>query len=302
MRLSVNAVIAALVLSCLSLSHATHAAQGPGAAPRTGPWTPLFNGKDLTGWDVYLGPRMDAKGEKIPGTATGLNKDPERVFTVAQVDGGPVMRISGVVGGGVSTVKSYENYHLRLQMKWGPGNPWNRPIADSGVLYHAGGAHGLDGDFWMRSFEYQVMPGMTADLITILGCVADVPSAPTADGKSFVYDPKGTLRTFSREQAVPNSGGRVARLPSFKNPETDWITLEIYTVGQTAVHLINGQVVLAVYHTRLYEHGATRPLTSGKIQIQSEGSEVFYRNIELQPITELPAGLVDVPAAAASVR
>ena len=82
MRLSVNAVIAALVLSCLSLSLPTHAAQGTGAAPRTGPWTPLFNGKDLTGWDVYLGPRMDAKGEKIPGTATGLNKDPERVFTV----------------------------------------------------------------------------------------------------------------------------------------------------------------------------------------------------------------------------
>ena len=151
-----------------------------------------------------------------------------------------------------------------MQMKWGPGNPWNRTLADSGVLYHAGGDHGLDGDFWMRSIEYQVMPGMTADLITILGCVADVPSAPTPDGKSFLYDPKGQVRTFSREKAVPNSGGRVARLPSYQNPETDWITLEIYTVGQTAVHLINGQVLLAVYNTRLYENGATRPLTSGK--------------------------------------
>ena len=110
------------------------------------------------------------------------------------------------------------------------------------------------------------------------------------------------MRTFSREKAVPNSGGYVARLPSYKNPETDWVTLEIYTVGQTAVHLINGEVMLAVYNTRLYENGATRPLTSGKIQIQSEGSEVFYRNIELQPITALPAGLVDVPTAAASAR
>jgi len=296
MRLSLNAVIAALVLSGLSLSHATDAAQRSGSAPGNEQWTKLFNGKDLAGWDVYLGPKMDAKGQKLPGTATGLNKDPERVFTVAQVDGGPVMRISGVIGGGISTVKSFENYHLRLQMKWGPGNPWNRPIADSGVLYHAGGEHGLDGDFWMRSFESQVMPGMTSDLITILGCVADVPSAPSADGKSFVYDPKGQVRTFSRETAVKNSGGRVARLPSFTNPETDWITIEIYTVGQTAVHVINGQVVLAVYNTRLYENGATRPLTSGKIQIQSEGSEVFYRNIELTPITALPAGLVDVPA------
>jgi hypothetical protein len=297
MRLSFNAVITALVLSCLWSGDVTNAAQQTVAATKGGQWTQLFNGKDLTGWDVYLGPKMDAKGQKLPGTATGLNKDPERVFTVAQVDGGPVMRISGVIGGGISTVNSYENYHLRMQMKWGTGNPWNRTLADSGVLYHAGGEHGLDGDFWMRSLEYQVMPGMTSDLITILGCVADVPSAPSADGKSFVYDPKGQMRTFSREKAVPNSGGRVARLPSFKNPETDWITLEIYTVGQTAVHLINGQVLLAVYNTRLHENGVTRPLTNGKIQIQSEGSEVFYRNIELRPITALPAGLVDMPAA-----
>jgi hypothetical protein len=289
-------------VSVLSLSYATGAAQRGGSAPAEGQWTKLFNGKDLSGWDVYLGPKMDAKGQKIPGTATGLNKDPDRVFTVAQVDGGPVMRISGVIGGGISTVNSYENYHLRLQMKWGPGNPWNRERADSGVLYHAGGDHGLDGDFWMRSLEYQVMPGMTADLITILGCVADVPSAPSADGKSFVYDPKGQVRTFSREKAVPNSGGRVARLPSFANPETDWITLEIYTVGQTAVHLINGQVLLAVYNTRLYENGAVRPLTSGKIQIQSEGSEVYYRNIEMRPITALPPGLVNVPAGVMSAR
>jgi len=301
MRLSLNAVFAALILTGWSLGDSTVAAQRS-AAPQAGQWKQLFNGKDLTGWDVYLGPKMDAKGQKMPGTATGLNKDPEHVFSVAQVDGGPVIRISGVVGGGISTVNSYDNYHLRLQMKWGPGNPWNRPVADSGVLYHAGGEHGLDGDFWMRSFEYQVMPGMTADLITILGCVADVPSAPTADGKGFVYDPKGQVRTFSRETKVPNSGGRVARLPSFKNPETDWITLEIYTVGQTAVHLVNGQVVMAVYNTRLYENGATRPLTSGKIQIQSEGSEVFYRNIEMTPITALPAGLVEMPAGLMSAK
>ena len=28
------------------------------------------------------------------------------MFTVAQVDGGPVIRISGVIGGGISTVNS----------------------------------------------------------------------------------------------------------------------------------------------------------------------------------------------------
>jgi hypothetical protein len=302
MRLMPHALAFALAVSVLSPNGSTVVAQEAVTTLQPGQWTQLFNGKDLTGWDVYLGPKMDDKGQKMPGTASGLNKDPEHVFSVAQADGTPAIRVSGVIGGGISTVKSYENYHLRLQMKWGTGNPWKRAVPDSGVLYHAGGEHGLDGDFWMRSFEYQVMPGMTADLITILGCVADVPSAPTADGKGFVYDPKGQVRTFSRETKVPNSGGRVARLPSFKNPETDWSTLEIYTVGQTAVHVVNGQVVLEVHNTRLYENGATRPLTSGKIQIQSEGAEVFYRNIEMTPITALPPGLIGARASAANAR
>ena len=34
--------------------------------------------------------------------------------------------------------------------------------------------------------------------------------------------------------------------------------------------------------------GQEVPLTKGKIQIQSEGAEVFYRNIAVRPITTIP--------------
>jgi hypothetical protein len=34
------------------------------------------------------------------------------------------------------------------------------------------------------------------------------------------------------------------------------------------------------------------PLTKGKIQIQSEGAEVFYRNITVRPIEAIPAELL----------
>jgi hypothetical protein len=33
--------------------------------------------------------------------------------------------------------------------------------------------------------------------------------------------------------------------------------------------------------------GKEIPLTKGKIQIQTEGAEVYYRNIQWQPITEI---------------
>ena len=283
--------ITAALLFGLAGSLTVVTADSPQRAGSGSGWTQLFNGKDLSGWDVYLGPKKDEKMQNIPGTETGLNKDPEKVFTVAQEDGGPVIRISGVIGGGISTVQSYENYHLRMQMKWGKGNPWNRPVADSGLLYHAGGDHGLDAGFWMRSFEFQVMPGTTADFIPILGCVADVPTMLNESTKRYYWDPKGERRTFTRVKTVDRAGEYVARLPSYKDPE-GWQTLEVYTVGQTAVHMLDGKVVLVLYNTRLHENGTTRPLTGGKIQLQSEGSEVFYRNLEIQPIKELPAGLI----------
>jgi hypothetical protein len=37
------------------------------------------------------------------------------------------------------------------------------------------------------------------------------------------------------------------------------------------------------------ENGQFLPLTSGKIQIQSEGAEIFLKGIKIQPISQLPA-------------
>jgi hypothetical protein len=302
MRLPLKTALCAFALSatlagCSSSSPDTTAAPG---APANGEWTQLFNGRDLAGWETYLGPRLNDKLEKIPGSVIGVNKDPDNVFTVTELDGGPVIRISGVIGGGINTVQEYENYHFRTQVKWGAGNPWNRTTPDSGILYHAGGEHGLDGDYWMRSVEYQVMPERHGDLITILGVVADANTAPPAqEGGRYTYDPSGQSRTFSRVPEMSEFGGAVRRLEGYPDPVPpgEWLTLEVYTLGQRGVHVVGGKVVLVVNNIRLHENGVTNPLTRGKIQIQSEGSEVFYRNLELRPITELPAGLVDPPMA-----
>jgi hypothetical protein len=40
------------------------------------------------------------------------------------------------------------------------------------------------------------------------------------------------------------------------------------------------------------ENGKELPLTKGKIQIQSEGAEVFYKGIKIQSIDKLPAELL----------
>ncbi len=60
------------------------------------------------------------------------------------------------------------------------------------------------------------------------------------------------------------------------------------TVGHTSVHIVNGKVNMILTNARRNVDGKEVPLTKGKIQLQSEGAEVFYRNIAVRPIKEIP--------------
>jgi hypothetical protein len=52
-------------------------------------------------------------------------------------------------------------------------------------------------------------------------------------------------------------------------------------------HSAKTKVVMKLYNSRQPFEGKEIPLTKGKIQIQTEGAEVYYRNIQWQPITEI---------------
>lgn len=65
-----------LIACILFLTTALHAQQ-----------VPLFNKKDLTGWDTYIGPELNDSGVAITIIPVGLNKDPLDVFSVVDADG-----------------------------------------------------------------------------------------------------------------------------------------------------------------------------------------------------------------------
>jgi hypothetical protein len=48
-------------------------------------------------------------------------------------------------------------------------------------------------------------------------------------------------------------------------------------------------VVMALANARYRDGGKWVSMTGGKLQIQSEAAEVFYRDIEIRPIAEMPA-------------
>jgi hypothetical protein len=240
----------------------------------------LFNGKDLTGWDTWLGKPHGGK------EVIGLNKDPRGVFRVVQEDGQPAIRISGEVFGALTSRKEFGNYHLRLEFKWGKAKwpPREKQVRDSGLLYHCVGEQGAAGSNWMESLECQIEEHDCGDFWSVAGPIVEV-RGERKDGKgAVIYDPQG------KNFLVPSPGipRRIIKGSDNEKPTGEWNTLELFTVGQTSVHVVNGKANMVLRKARHQVGDQVVPLTRGKIQIQSEGAEVFYRNISIRPISEIP--------------
>lgn len=255
-------------------------------SPSKTKWDYLFNGEDLDKWETYIGPRFDTSINTYDTIPVGLNNDPAGVFSLVDLENEKVLRISGENFGGISTLKEFENYHLQLQFKWGtdkwvPRKVWKR---DSGVLYHCNGPHAGDGRFWMRSQEFQVQEGDCGDYWGVAGAIMDIRAEKDSTGK-YIYNKDGELTTFGAKS--PN-GRNCKKYPDAENPYGEWNTLEIYCFENTSYHFVNGVLTMVLENSRQLVDGEENTLTRGKIQLQSEGAELFYKNIRIRSIDELP--------------
>jgi hypothetical protein len=247
----------------------------------------LFNGKNFNGWDTYIGPPLDDVGKKLSETPVGLNKDPNHVFTVVEQDGENVIHISGENWGAISTKKEYSDFHLQLMFKWGSLS-WGqkkKKKKDSGLLYFSVGDYGADYGAWMRSQEFQIEEGNCGDYWGVAGGMQDIPVTKKSDSE-YVYNPSGKLTTFS---ATGKVGRHCIKQGDAEKASGEWNTLDLYCHGDTSVHMINGKVMMVLYHSSQMENGQAIPLVKGKIQIQSEGAEIFYKQIMIEPLNAIPA-------------
>ena len=69
----------------------------------------------------------------------------------------------------------------------------------------------------------------------------------------------------------------------------EWNVFEVIVDGPNAVFKVNGRVVNEIIGAEYPcpETGNWIPLTKGKILLQAEGAEIFYRNIVLTPLPEI---------------
>ncbi|MDH5365535.1 MAG: DUF1080 domain-containing protein [Cyclobacteriaceae bacterium] len=258
-------------------------------------WTNLLD-KDLSHWDSYLSYKhqlgyngqipKDKEGNVI--APIGLNRPEYNVFTVIEEDNEPVIKVSGEVYGCLFTKEEYANYHLKIKVKWGDKKliPRKDLLRDSGILYHSIGEHGAEyWRSWMLSQEFQIMEGHMGDYwsqatsaIDIKAYIPEYIMNPVAD-KSQPFIPMGNGEELS---------GFCLRSANYENSHGEWNTLELICFEDKSLHIVNGHVVMILKNSRYVVDGKSKPLSKGKIQLQSEAAEVFFKNIEIRNLESLP--------------
>ncbi len=230
-------------------------------------WVQLFNGRDLTNWDI-----------KISGYP--LNENFNNTFIVEdsllKVNYSAYDEFQGEFGH-LFYRQKFTHYKLRVEYRFSgeqvPGGPgW--AYKNSGVMLHAQSAEsmGLAQDFPV-SIEAQFLGGFgegerpTANLCT--------------PGTHVVYE--GELL----KQHCLNSTSE-----TFHGEE--WVTVEMIVRGDSIIHhLVNGDTVLTYSKPQIggdnlpenFAFGEGTPLKEGYIALQAESHPVAFRKVELLDLT-----------------
>ena len=133
----------------------------------------------------------------------------------------------------------------------------------------------------MQSLECQIQEHDCGDFYSVAGVIVDVEGSRKGDKGPITYKKGGEKFT--------GVTSRIIRDVDHEKPVGQWNTIELIAFGGTCIHVVNGKVNMVMTNSRHKVDGKVVPLTKGKIQLQSEGAEVFYWNIAVKPIKAIPA-------------
>lgn len=268
-----------LSLVCASTGKQRAIAQGA-IAPADGVIR-LFDGTSLGDCYTWL---KDTKRE-----------DPRKVFQVH--DG--LLHITGDGLGGLVTNKHYRDYHLVLEFKWGERTWGERKNAamDSGLLVHSNGIDGGYSGTWMPAIEVQIIEGGVGDFVPVPG--NDENGKPVQlsytchvgrdrDGE-VIWNPEGPRDTFTlgglkrvnwfgRDPDWQDVKG--VRGPQDKDSRPgEWTRLDVICDDGRIEVFVNGTTVNEAFDVSPRE---------GRLQLQSELAEIYFRRWELWPVHKGP--------------
>ena len=256
----------------------------PLPAPGADGWVSLINGRDLKGWYTMLekSGKNVAEGRKMVTFEQGM----------LHIMGSQVAD-DNVEPGYLATTQEFENVHIRVEFKWGTRRFGARSAAkrDNGLLY------GLVGEdvVWPRCIECQIEEGDVGDMIMVRG-IRGVQGPNIAGVFGVGLDPdKGwsTPGPLGRATYQPPANGvaannsiRLIKDGNFENLN-DWNTVEVVWQGDRAAHIVNGRTVNVAYNLQQPDPnnpGQFIPLTRGKIALEFEYAETWFRRVEVKSL------------------
>jgi hypothetical protein len=224
-------------------------------------WAPLMNGKNFDGWYTFL-------------PSTGKNSDPKKVFKME--DG--MVHILDIPEtderqefGYLASEREFSNCRIRVEFKWGKKRfvPNNENKRDSGLLYFFNGPDKI----WPRALEFQIQETDVGDLWLLDG--SQITTKIETEGLPM-YVLSGPLKTQNR--------GRIIKFGDFED-RSGWNQLELVLDADKATHIVNGRVVMRAWDIKQPSApGQYEKVASGRIMLQAEGAEVWFRNLRMKTI------------------
>lgn len=265
----------------LMLTYLATTVQAQPKAPKSSDWIPLFNGKDLTGWDI-----------KIAGYA--LNDNYKNTFVAedgmlrVKYDG--YDRFDGRYGH-IYYKQPYSYYRLRFEYRFlgeqlPGGDSWN--VRNSGVMLHSQSAASLDKDqTFPVSLEMQFLGGLgsgerTTGNLCSPGTIADI------NGElDMAHCINSTSETYEGDQWVKGEAIVYGDSIIYHIIEAD--TVLTYTNTRIGGDFVGKNNTFEMAHFTPASAAAWRkldntPLKTGYIAFQSESHAIDFRSIELLPL------------------
>lgn len=223
----------------------------------------LFNGKDFNGWSI-------------------ITDNEESDVELFIVENGMIRTYKGLEENSVQpfgeliTEKEYENYVLSLEYKWGDKKfkPRAEAVRDAGVLFHSF----EENLFWASGAECQIQEGDTGDLWLI-----GVRGSTKLESSNEHYSQDGNIFTKGGE---PGKRYQSFSRNWFWEKIQGWNKIVIEVKGNKAKFMVNGKLVNEVFDLERYHEDSNewKPLKKGKILLQAEGAEIFYRNVFIKTL------------------
>ncbi len=193
-------------------------------------------------------------GRNLDGWHTFLQKneedqDPGHNFQVEQ----GTLHVNGKSLGYIITNKTFKNYHFKVEFKWGINKwpPRGNDKRDAGICYNIPDSE--PDSIWPKSIECQIQEGDVGDF-WMLGF--------------------STIK-LNGQQNIPADHTRFVKYADGEKPYGEWNTVEVISVNGTCIHIVNGVIVNV---------GTEASVKSGKILLQSEYAEIFYRNAKIRQL------------------